>query len=69
MKGYLVRCQWILGPVARSIGLGEGFKGYCVGWQGCQGVLVWMARKIVSSVKDAKGTGLGGKSVKGYWVG
>ena len=32
-------------------------------------VLVWMARYIVSGVKDVKGTGLGGKSVKGYWGG
>ena len=69
MKGYWVRCQWVLGPVARSIGLGEGFKGYWVGWQGCQGVLVWVARTIRSGVKDVKGTVLCGKSVKGYWVG
>ena len=69
MKGYWVRWQRVLGPLARSIGLGDGFKGYWVERQGCQGVLVWVASNIGSGVKDVKVTGLCCKSVKEYWVG
>ena len=45
--------------MARSIGLDGGFKGYRVGWQGCQEVLVWVARNIGSGVKVVKGYRVG----------
>ena len=44
---------------ARSIGLGWDFKEYWFRWQG---ILGWVLRV-------SRGTGLGGKSVKGFLVG